>query len=69
MEYYSSVDVKIVGQLYSTLDIQATYAHYFSKTVPHFVHVDQLVFSHVGDLLTLTCLPNITVATVIWLKT
>ena len=38
-----------------------------SHTVPHFFGVDRSVFSRVGDLLSLACQPNDTVATVIWL--
>ena len=37
-------------------------------TVPHFIQVDQVVVSRIGDLLTLRCVPNDSVATVTWLK-
>lgn len=37
-------------------------------TVPYFIEVDDLVYSRIGNLVTLTCLPNDTMATVYWLR-
>ena len=37
-------------------------------TVPYFIEAESLVYSRIGDAVTLTCLPNDTMTTVYWLR-
>ena len=66
VHYSDSVEVRIIGELceYVLRFILFSY----KLIVPHFIQVDQVVVSRIGDLLTLSCVPNNTMATVTWLK-